>query len=245
MSLWRQFSYGLRGLIHRSVKDSDADDEVRQYFEETVAAWQARGLSAEDARRAARLELGNPTVVREQVRSYGWENALRTFASDLGYAARQLRSHPGFTIVSVLTLALGIGASTAIFSAVDPILFRPLPYPHAGRILTIWNTYQGARSELSFGTYLELAQRSRSFESMTIFEPWQPALTGGEQAERLEGQSVSASFFHVLGVAPVLGRDFLPSEDVFNGPRVVILSDRLWRRSVSRRCRCSRQCNQA
>jgi len=230
MALWRQFSYGLRSLIHRSVKDSDDDDEVRQYFEETVAAWQARGLTAEDAKRAARLELGNMTAVREQVRSYGWENAIRTIASDLGYAARQLRGHPGFTIVSVLTLALGIGASTAIFSAVDPILFRPLPYPDASRILTIWNTYQGARSELSFGTYRELAQRSRSFESMTIFELWQPALTGGELPERLEGQSVSASFFQVLGVAPVLGRDFQPSEDVFNGPRVVILSDRLWQR---------------
>jgi putative ABC transport system permease protein len=228
MSLRRQLIYGFRSLLHRNKADNDATDEIHQYFEEAVAAWQARGLTAEDARRAARLELGNMTVVREQVRSYGWENAIRTIASDLRYAARQLSSHPGFTIVSVLTLALGIGASTAIFSAVDPILFQPLPYPHASRILTIWNTYQGARSELSFGTYRELSQRSRSFESMTIFEPWQPALTGGEQPERLEGQGVSASFFHVLGVAPVLGRDFQPSEDVFNGPRVVILSDRLW-----------------
>jgi putative ABC transport system permease protein len=228
MSLWRQLTYGLRSLLHRNKADNDTSDEVRQYFEEAAAAWQARGLTAEDARRAARLELGNMTAVREQVSSYGWENAIRTIASDLRYAARQLSSHPGFTIVSVLTLALGIGASTAIFSAVDPILFQPLPYPHASRILTIWNTYQGARSELSFGTYRELSQRSHSFESMTIFEPWQPALTGGEQPERLEGQGVSASFFHVLGVAPVLGRDFQPSEDVFNGPRVVILSDRLW-----------------
>jgi putative ABC transport system permease protein len=230
MSLWRQVTYGFRRLTHRAAADEDAADEVQQYFEEALAAAKARGLSSEDARRAARLESGNMTVVREQVRTYGWESAVRIIASDLHYAARQLRSHLGFSIVSVLTLALGIGASTAIFSAVDPILFEPLPYPHANRILTIWNSWQGARSELSFGTFQELAQRSRSFESMTIFEPWQPAMNGGVQPERLEGQSVSASFFQVLGVAPALGRDFQPSEDVFGGPKVVIVSDRLWRR---------------
>jgi putative ABC transport system permease protein len=230
MSLWRQLTYGLRGLTHRTTKDNDADDEVRQYFEETVAAWQARGLTAEDARRAARLELGNMTVVREQVGSYGWESALRTFAADLRYAARQLRSHPGFTVVSILTLALGIGAGTAIFSAVDPILFEPLPYPHANRILMIWSIFEGARSEIAFGTYRELAERNRSFDALAIFEPWQPAITGGAQPERIEGQSVSASFFRVIGVAPILGRDFRAGEDVFNGPMVVILSDGLWRR---------------
>jgi putative ABC transport system permease protein len=230
MSLRRQLSRGLRSLLHRSAADRDAADEVQQYFEEAVAAAKARGLSSEDAKRAARLELGNMTAVREQVRTYGWENVVRTLASDLHYAARQLRSRPAFAIVSVLTLALGIGASTAIFSAVDPILFEPLPYPHAGRVLTLWNSWQGARAELSFGIYQELAQRSRSFESMTIFEPWQPAMTGEIQPERLEGQSVSATFFHVLGVAPALGRDFQPSEDVLQGPKVIILSNRIWQR---------------
>jgi putative ABC transport system permease protein len=220
----------MRGLFRPNTADDDAVDEVRQYFEELVAAGKMRGLSNADARRAARLEVGNTTVIREQVRSYGWENTLRTFGSDLRYAARQLRSHPGFTIVSVLTLALGIGAGTAIFSAVNPILFEPLPYPQAGRIMMIWNVYQGARSELSFGTYQELAHRSRSFESMTTFEPWQPAMTGAAQTERLEGQAVSASFFRVLGVEPALGRDFQPSEDVFNGPKVVIVSHRFWQR---------------
>ncbi len=230
MSLWRQLNYGLRKLARPKAADEDAADEVHQYFEDAVAAWKERGLSDDDARRAARREFGNTTTVREQARSWGWENAVRIIGSDLRYGARQLRHRPGFTTVSVLTLALGIGASTAIFSAVNPILFQPLPYPHSNRILTLWNSYQGARSELAYGTYRELAQRSHSFESMTIFEPWLPALTGEVHAERLEGQSVGGGFFTVLGVAPALGRDFRNSEDTFNGPKVVIVSDRLWRR---------------
>ena len=230
MSLWRQLTRGLHSLIHRTSANQDVADEVQQYLEDATAAWMARGLSAEDAKRAVQLEMGSTTVVQEQVRSYGWENAVRTMASDLRYAVRQLRSNVGFAVVSVCTLALGIGASTAIFSALNPILFEPLPYPHAGRILMIWNTFQGTRSEIAFGTYRELAERNRSLDALAIFEPWQPAMTGGTQPERIEGQSVSASFFRVLGVAPSLGRDFHTGEDVRNGPRVVILSDALWRR---------------
>ncbi|HEX6773271.1 MAG TPA: ABC transporter permease [Acidobacteriaceae bacterium] len=164
------------------------------------------------------------------MRSYGWENTLRTLLFDIRFAARQLRRNPGFTAVSALTLAIGIGASTAIFSAINPILFKPLPYPEPSRLLMIWNTWQGARSELAFGTWLELSQRSHSLASSAIFEPWQPAMTGAAHPERLNGQSVSASFFPVLGVAPVLGRDFRPSEQGPNAPRAVILSDALWRR---------------
>jgi putative ABC transport system permease protein len=230
MSLWRQLTHGLRGLMRHAEKHEEVGEEVKHYFEETTAVWKSRGLSAEDAKRAARLELGNMTVVQEQVRSYGWENVVRTFSSDVRFAARQLRNHPGFTMIGILTLALGIGASTAIFSAVNPILFKPLPYPHPDRILMIWSTFQGARSQVAFGTYRELAERGHSFDAMAIFEPWQPAITGGTQPERLEGQSVSASFFRALCVSPALGRDFLASEDAFNGPKVVIVSDKLWRR---------------
>jgi putative ABC transport system permease protein len=230
MSLWRQITHGLRSLMQERAADQDISDEVQQYFEEAIAAWMARGLSAENARRAARLELGNMTAAREQVRSYGWENSVRTLAADLGYAARQLRVNPGFAIVSVVTLALGIGASTAIFSAVNPILFKPLPYPHPRRVMMIWNTYQGVRSEIAFGNYLELATRSRMFDAIAVFEPWQPTMTGGVHPDRLNGQDVSASFFRVMGISPALGRDFKASEDVFRGPKVVILSDRLWHR---------------
>jgi putative ABC transport system permease protein len=234
MSLWRQCTRGLRSLFRQSRASDDIAAEIRQYFDDAVGEGIARGLTHEEARRAARAEIGNLTPVHEQVRSYGWENAVRTFLFDLRYAARQLRTHRGFSIISIITLALGIGAGTAIFSAVNPILFSPLPYPHPDRILMIWNTWRGERFELSYGTYRELRERSRSFDSMAIFEPWQPTLTGDSIPERLEGQSVSAGFFRVLGITPALGRDFLPAEEAVRGPRAAILSDALWERLFHR-----------
>jgi putative ABC transport system permease protein len=234
MSLMRQITRGLRGLFCQRVTNEDIAAEIGQYFDETVAAGLARGLSLDQAHRAARAEIGNVAPVQEQVRSYGWENGVRTFLFDLRYAARQLRTHRGFTLVSVITLALGIGASTAIFSAVNPILFSPLPYPHPDRVLMIWDSFRGARSDLSFGTFYELAHRSRSFEAITLFEAWQPTMTSDSVPERLEGQSVGASFFRVLGIAPRLGRDFQPSEEGSVAPRLVVLSDRLWQRLFNR-----------
>ena len=228
MGLWRQVCGGLRGLIDQRGRDGEIDEEVDAFFEAAAAAHRERGLSDEEARRAARRECGNLLAAKEQVRTYGWENAVRTVMGDLHFAARQLRRNPGFATVSIVTLGLGIGASTAIFSAVDPVLFKPLPYPHADRILMIWNSWRGARWEMAFGTFQELSERSHSFESMGIFEPWQPTVTGRAEPERLEGQIVSAGFFKVLGVAPLLGRDFVPADEGPNKPRIVILSDRLW-----------------
>jgi putative ABC transport system permease protein len=150
---------------------------------------------------------------------------------DIRYAVRQLRKHLGFTCTAVLILGLGIGASTAIFSAVNPILFEPLPYPHASRIMTIWYAGEdGSRTPQTFHTYRELAERNRSFEAIAVMKAWQPTLTGANEPERLDGQQVSVGFFRSLGVEPAVGRDFQTSDDVFNGPKVVILSDGLWRR---------------
>ena len=100
----------------------------------------------------------------------------------------------------MLTLALGIGASTAIFSAVNPILFQSLPYPDARRIMMIWDISQGLRLDVTFHTYRELTVRSRSFDALAVMRPWQPTLTSEAEPERFEGQNVSASYFHVLGV---------------------------------------------
>jgi putative ABC transport system permease protein len=143
-----------------------------------------------------------------------------------------LLKKPGFTLIAVVTLALGIGASTAIFSAVNPILFEPLPYPNASRLMMIWETrIDGGQSPgNAFGTYRALVEQSRSFDEIAAMKLWQPTMTSAAEPERLEGQRVSASYFHVLGVAPTLGRDFQPSDDQLNGPKVAILSAGLWRR---------------
>src|SRR5262245_17950708 len=151
--------------------------------------------------------------------------------NDLRYAARWLRASPGFTLLVLLTLAVGIGATTAIFSAVNPVLFQPLPYRDAGRIATILEMRRdGSRNDGTFGMYRQLVERSQSFESIAVFAAWQPTMTGATQPERFEGQRVSASYFRVLGVSPVLGRNFDAADDRMNGARVVILSDALWRR---------------
>ena len=153
-----------------------------------------------------------------------------TFFHDFRYALRQLRKNPGFACTAILILGLGIGATTAIFSAVNPILFEPLPYPQASGIVMIWDaTEDGTRIPQTFHTYRELAERSRAFESAAVVNAWQPTLTGAAQPERMDGQTVSASYFRTLGVAPAIGRDFQASDDVLHGPRVVILSYAAWR----------------
>src|SRR2546423_1961906 len=231
MSLWRHVTRGLRSLTNRTAADRDVADEVQHYVDEATAALVARGLSPEEARRAAAVEFGHVPSIREQVRSYGWENAVWSLVGDVRYGVRRLRSAPGFAFVCIATLALGLGASTAIFSAVRPILFEPLPYPRADRIVMISDFgMNGSHLDVTFGTYRELAARARSLDALAVMKPWQPTLTGAAEPERLEGQRVSAKYFRALGVAPASGRVFLESEDREHGPDVVILSENLWRR---------------
>ncbi len=231
MSLWRQIVHGLRALTDRARADRDESDEVQHYLEQATEANLARGLSPDEARRAARLELGSATGAREEVRAYGWENAVESLLADLRYAVRRLVAQPGFTAVTVLTLAVGIGATTAIFSAVHPILLEPLPYPQAGRIMALWDTGRdGERLEGTFGTYRELRARSRTFDAMAVTRAWQPILQGTDQPEGLGGQHVSADYFRILGIPPLLGQDFQASDDRAGAAKVVILSHPLWQR---------------
>jgi hypothetical protein len=167
MSLWRQLTRGLRVLTNRTAADQDVADEVQHFLDQCAEAFEARGLSREAARRAARLEIGDATAVREEVRGYGWENTAGALFSDLRYGARRLAATRGFTAITVLTLAIGIGGTTAIFSAVHPILFGSLPYPQADRIAAILEQYvNGSRADGTFALYREFAERAQSFEAV-------------------------------------------------------------------------------
>ncbi|HEV7706031.1 MAG TPA: ABC transporter permease [Gemmatimonadaceae bacterium] len=231
MSIWRQLSRGIAVLANRTSADLELSDELSHYVEQSATERVARGSSRESARREALLEIGNMTVARERVRSYGWENVVGSVLGDLRYALRRLRQAPGFTLVAVITLALGIGASTAIFSAVNPIFFAALPYPNAQQLVMISDrTSDGEPLAVTFGSYLEIARRSHSFMRMAPVNEWQPAMIGSGTPERLVGQRVGANFFRTLGVTPKMGRDFTAHEDVPHGPNVVILSHGLWQR---------------
>ncbi|HTV66547.1 MAG TPA: ABC transporter permease, partial [Bryocella sp.] len=156
---------------------------------------------------------------------------LTGFWHDARYAARWLAKLRGFTLVAVLTLALGVGATTAIFSVINPILLRSLPYPHPGRMTMIWEARRdGSPLDVSFGSFTGLHGRVQSFEALAVEKLWQPTMTGAAEPERFDGQRVTPEYFRVLGVHPAMGRDFQPSDDQYRGPNVAILSDSLWRR---------------
>ena len=227
----RQIGRGVAALFSPGRANAELDEEIRHFVEQRARELAREGIPFEDAVRRATLEIGNVTVTREQVRASGWEHGVDTLLADVRYALRRLRRDPVFSLVAALTLALGIGAATAIFSAVNPILFRGLPYPGAERIVAISDRARdGSAAEPTYGTYEELVSRSRSFETLSATDRWRPSLTNIDEPERLEGQRVSASFFQTLGVLPAVGRAFDAGEDVPNAGNVVVLSDRLVQR---------------
>ncbi len=232
MSVWRYVTRGLRVLMNRSAADRDVADEVDHYFEQATAALEAKGLSREDARRAAQVQFGNATLVREQARAYGWENVIETFLSDLRYAARRLRHNPGFAVVSVVTLALGIGATSAIFSVINGVLLKPLPYPDSERIIALRHTAPGINlDELNMAPslYFVYSENSHVFQDVSLWTVGTSTVTGLAEPEEVPMLRVTNRFLPVLETQPALGRAFNAADDDPGSPRTVMLSDGYWK----------------
>ena len=231
MSLWRHVAGGVRSLLSGGAADRAVDEEIQQFLDEAAADLERDGATPEEARRTVRTRMGSALAAREEVRASGWEHIVETTLADLRYGVRRLLRSPGFTAVTVATLAVGIGSATAIVSVATPIFVRTLPFPHAERIHAIWDlTPNRSRAEVAFGSFVELQERSATFDSMAVARVWQPTLSGRFIPERLEGQGVTADYFRVFRIVPRIGRVFTAAEDVPNGGPAVILSDRLWRR---------------
>jgi predicted permease len=233
MSIWRQIARGLRTLTNRPAADRDIADEVESYLEHATAALEASGISPDEARRAAGMNLGNAAAVREQVRSYGWENLIATPLSDLRCAARRLRRNPGFTMVCVLTLALGIGAVSAIFSVIDGILLKPLPYLHPDELIDLNHTAPGVNfpdADPAPFPYFTYREQGRSFQSLGLYSWDFRTVTGLTEPEEAQCLSVTAEVLPILGVQPALGRWFSQKDDAPGSPPTMLLMYGWWQR---------------
>lgn len=215
----------------------EIDDEIRFHVEMRTAELMGRGLSAEEARREALRQFGDVNETRQvcfesdqrRERHVRRREYVREAVQDLTHGLRQLRHRPGFALSSVLTLALAIGATTAVFSVADHVVLRPLPYAQADRIVTLWETdrSQGiTKMEVSPGNFTEWQERSTSFVAMGLAEPHGFDLTGDGPPESVPSWRVSEGFFRALGVQPVAGRVFTPEE--YQTGSVVVISYTLW-----------------
>ncbi|HZQ54265.1 MAG TPA: ABC transporter permease [Bryobacteraceae bacterium] len=217
----------------REERERDFEREMSSHLEAEAAEQQERGVPAEDARYAARRQFGNPTLMKEEVRQmWGWGPAERLL-QDVRFSLRTLRKSPGFTIFAVLALALGLGANAAIFSVVDAVLLRSLPFRSASRLVEIWEdaSHMGfPLAPLAPANFVDWKQRNHVFVDMAALKGDLYALTRAGRPEQLEGSPVTANLFPLLGVSPVLGRNFSAEEDRPGGPRVVLISYGLWQR---------------
>jgi macrolide transport system ATP-binding/permease protein len=212
MSLPRRIA----NLFSRSRIQTEIDAELRSHIEMRTADNIAAGMSPDEGRRDALLRFGNPTAVNECTTSADTTLTLASIASDICFAIRQLRKSPGFAWTSILTLALGIGTCTAIFSAIKPILIDPLPYSHARQLMMLREMgSDGGPRNVNFATFHGLTERTQSFSALAAIRAWQPAMTSTDRPGRLDGQRVTADYFRTLGIAPILGRDFTRADDRF------------------------------
>ena len=227
----RELLARLAGVVGRGRRDADLSAELSFHLEMLEAQHRARGLDPEAARRAARLDLGAAAPIAEAWRDQRGLPPVETLVQDLRYGMRVLRRTPGFACAALLTLAIGIGANTAIFSVVDAVLLRPLPYFEPERLTAIGDrTPAGEASNVGFATVIDWRERSRTVESFAMMRAWMPTLVTNGEAERLPAVRVSANYFDMMGVRPALGRGFTPDDDRPDHWRVLLLSDGLWRR---------------
>ena len=225
----REFVTRLRFLVFRKSR-GELDEELRFHLEQSIAAKVAAGLSAAEARRQAGVEFGGIEAAREQCERQRPSWWIGTVLQDVRYALRGFRGNPLFAISVLLTLALGIGATTAVFSVIDRILFRPLPYQDPDRIVSVGFVHTLERQEFLMGRfYLEWQDHQKAFSALAS----QAVMSRNcdlveNNPEQLSCISFQAGFLPVFGISPALGRNFLPEEDRPNGPNVAMISYGLW-----------------
>jgi putative ABC transport system permease protein len=223
--------FRLRSLFRRDSVEADMNEELHFHFEQQVAKLTQAGMKEEDARRKARIGFGSEDKIREDCREARGVGPIETLLQDLHYGARMLRKNPGFTAIAVLTLALGMGATTAIFSVIDAVLLRALPYGDPARLVIVWenNTrLSNPHNVVAPPNFLDWLDQATVFEAMAAMADTNANLTGSGDPEQVVVQNVSANFFSVIAVQPMLGTSFTAENGKAGNDDVVVLDYGFW-----------------
>src|SRR5260370_1038 len=231
LTLLRNIVSGLRSLFRKKRAGLELDEELNGFLEMAAEEKMKRGMSRKDALCAVRLEQGSLEVTKEVVRSAGWESLLETCWQDLRFAARMLRKSPGFTAVAILTLALGIGANTAIFSVVYAVLLKPLPYAKSNEVFNVFQQQQPDPSgqAWSYPNFEELREQNHVFTAVAGATRHHLALTRHCEPVLVNTAVVTGDFFSLFEAKPLVGRILYPEDAKAGAPPAVILSESLWR----------------
>lgn len=223
--------YWLTRLFHKEKTERQLDSELRFHLEARASDYVREGMNADEARRRAQIEFGGMEGIKEECRESRRVHTLEVLLQDARYGLRMMRRNPGFTLVAVLTLTLGIGANTAIFSVVNGVLLNPLPYPHPEQLVTLHESKANFQNgSISYLNFRDWQKENHTFSAMAVSRGYDFSLTGMGDAEQLRGEFVSSDFFPLLGVAPVLGRQLAPGEDEIGAAPVALISEGLWQR---------------
>ena len=224
-------------LFSRRRLYNDLSEEIQEHLEEKIEELVATGMSRKDAAAAARREFGNVALVEEDSRGVWQWPSIENFLTDVRYGARMLRKNSGFTAIALLTLALGIGANTAIFSVIEAVFLRPLPYQNPSKLVVLTDADEPQGGGILYKDFQTCKSQSRSFESIAVYYRdtgfSRVTLTAAGEPESLQGAFVSADFFPTLGISPLFGRIF-DSEEELREEHVVIISHGLWLRRFGR-----------
>jgi predicted permease len=225
--------YWFRRLFRQQQSERQLDSELRFHLEQRAAELADAGIAPEEARRRARMEFGGVEGIKEECRESRRVHVIETLFQDIRYGLRMMRRSPGFTVAAIITLALGIGANTAIFSVVNGVLLNPLPYPHPEQLVGMHQSKVNfATGAVSFPNFQDWQKDNRSFSAMAVTRGYGFNLTGMGEAEHVSGLFISSEYFDLLGVKPVIGRTLRAGEDAIGAAPVVLISAGLWQRKL-------------
>ena len=223
-------------MFRRKRSTEDFAEEIKAHLELEADELKREGASEEEARRKARVEFGNAQAAQERFYLRNRVEWLDNLLRDMRFAFRQLIKNPGFSFTAIAVLALGIGACVAVFAFVDAALIKPLPYADPQQLVHVTESDVAApKVNISYLDYLDWKRLNTVLSSMDVFTGWDALLSTPTGTESVPAERVSAGFFRTLGVAPTLGRGFLPGEDSLSGPNVVVISYGFWQRRFGAR----------